>query len=1544
MAGTNELSARIRKLTLRPQRPRLDRRLLVENLETRALLSADIQWLSSISVAELGKLTEVEKSQVVPSHFYSADGHTHGMVILSDRLAISRSQQLEGPHEQEVFESLGLTELRPLTGNFSVYASAQPVTEALVSSLTANGWADKVVPVFGLVDSQSEAVLLNEVIVSLPAHVQPSEYFAQSEFSGYRPLLGTPDQFVATLSAGYGEQALATINELSGDSRVSWSSPNFYQNWQRFQFFPNDPRLGNQWHLHNTGQGGGLVDADPNLPEAWQVFQPAGPPSSIVIGVVDDGVANNHPDLFNRANPGEIAGDGQDNDGNGWIDDVNGWNFVSNNNTSQPNTSTDNHGTSVAGVAAARGNNGIGVAGSSYNSSVISSRIFEGNSVASDANIASSIYYTAGRTQNGLGTWSAAHIVNHSWGGGGASTAITGAVAWATTSGRGGLGVPQLFAAGNSFGSVIYPATLSLSNPGVIAVGAMNNFGEKSDYSSFGAPVDFVTPSNDTRAGYLAIDTTDRLGSAGYNSSDDYTGTGSAGFGGTSSATPLATGIGALALARAQQLGINLTASDLKALMRNNTKLAGSTAYTLPSARNDLMGHGLLNAESLVKGIGRAQISVTSDKLVLDSGEVANFGSAIVGGVNEMTFRVRNQGTSTLNLTGLSIASTDFLISQGLGVTSLALGESTTFVVRFSPTSAGLKSGTINLLSNDSQLPSLDIDVNGLAQATTVSGFFFEDRDGDGTYSVDETTLAGNTVFIDQNSNGVFDPAIQSFNQTNSTPAPIFDNQTTTSVITVSGMTALPTDVNVTVNLTHTYLADLIINLVAPDGTRIQMFNRRGGGSDNLINTVFDDQATQPISAGSAPFTGSFRPEQALSVLNTKSPLGNWTLEVSDNAGADTGTLNSWTLSISAGERSTTTDPFGFYYFLDVPVGSYSAVGVIPSDWTGSGTGQHPFTVTGPNDSFANRHFGMGKNNRFYARVFEDLNGNGVVNPNEVGLDSRTIFLDANSNGIFDPPTEINLTNSTTTPINDNSTIEMPIVVSGFTGVLSDVDVSLNLTHTYVGDLEISLISPLGTQIMLSNRRGGGGDNFTGTRFDDSASQGITAGSPPYTGSFRPEGSLSQLNGLGGNGTWFVRIRDLANADVGTFLNWTLHLKTQTDLNVSTDGSGWASLDLPPGTSTISLLEQAGWEFTLPVSGSRQGTANGIPLFNQLYGTRQPTEAILDSFVYHAGYSGSGSAIDSGKSLAKEGDLPQLLTFENLINTSRGINGVGFELQSVPGGLSASDFVFQMSPTGAFLEGSNPPASWANAPLPASIQVTQGATDQILIQWPDNAIADRWLRITVLANANTGLSQPEIYYIGHLLGETTGPSGSVFTVSFADITPIRGAVGLSVGSESTVDIDKNGTVAFADISAMRANVGAQLTILTIPGSGGGSGSMAGIPGDSSNTVSWLSSEFDADSATPAIASSPSMVGSASLSQLPKERSSVWRAQPLSAASSSGQTLGQPVQVTKPGNAGRYSQIVSSKKSIEPAIPQAVRATAVDDFFAELAGEDSIQSI
>lgn len=216
---------------------------------------------------------------------------------------------------------------------------------------------------------------------------------------------------------------------------------------------------------------------------------------------------------------------------------------------------------------------------------------------------------------------------------------------------------------------------------------------------------------------------------------------------------------------------------------------------------------------------------------------------------------------------------------------------------------------------------------------------------------------------------------------------------------------------------------------------------------------------------------------------------------------------------------------------------------------------------------------------------------------------------------------------------------------------------------------------------------------------------------------------------------------------------------------------------------------------------------------------------VVGTHFYHRGSSfDTGDlavALDTGKSLAKEGTEPLTLTYNNLINSSRGINGLVFDIQDLAGVPTGADFVFQWSPQGAFSEAENPPADWQLATAPSAIYVLPGSPDRVVIEWPDNAIANRWLRIIILPTANTGLSAPEVYYIGHLLGETTGPSDGLYSVSFADISLIRSGIGQSVNASSILDIDKNGTVSFSDISAIRGHIGTLLTNITIPGVGNG---------------------------------------------------------------------------------------------------------------------------
>jgi len=105
-------------------------------------------------------------------------------------------------------------------------------------------------------------------------------------------------------------------------------------------------------------------------------------------------------------------------------------------------------------------------------------------------------------------------------------------------------------------------------------------------------------------------------------------------------------------------------------------------------------------------------------------------------------------------------------------------------------------------------------------------------------------------------------------------------------------------DVNVTLDITHTWVSDLDMKLIAPDGTEVILAEDQGGSDDNYTNTTFDDEATTPITGGSAPFTGTFQPQGSLADFNGIQSVGDWTLSIFDDANQDGGSLNSWSLQL----------------------------------------------------------------------------------------------------------------------------------------------------------------------------------------------------------------------------------------------------------------------------------------------------------------------------------------------------------------------------------------------------------------------------------------------------------------------------------------------------------------------------------------------------------------------------------------------------------------------------------------------------------------------
>ncbi|MDQ5836669.1 MAG: S8 family serine peptidase, partial [Acidobacteriota bacterium] len=167
------------------------------------------------------------------------------------------------------------------------------------------------------------------------------------------------------------EETLAAVEALRRRPDVLYAEPDYVR---RKDAAPDDPRYAEMWALKNTGQSGGTTGADIHAEAAWDVTTGS---RQVVVGVVDEGVDINHPDLQPNVwtNPGEIPGNDVDDDGDGFVDDVHGWDFFHNDATvydgSPSDNDTDAHGTHVAGTVGAAGNNGAGVAGVNWQVSLM---------------------------------------------------------------------------------------------------------------------------------------------------------------------------------------------------------------------------------------------------------------------------------------------------------------------------------------------------------------------------------------------------------------------------------------------------------------------------------------------------------------------------------------------------------------------------------------------------------------------------------------------------------------------------------------------------------------------------------------------------------------------------------------------------------------------------------------------------------------------------------------------------------------------------------------------------------------------------------------------------------------------------------------------------------------------------------------------------------------------------------------------------------------------------------------------------------------------
>lgn len=309
------------------------------------------------------------------------------------------------------------------------------------------------------------------------------------------------------------EDALARYQ---GSGLVEFAEPDY---WVRPTATPNDPKYadGTLWGLNNTGRSGGVPGADISAANGWDAASSAG---NVIVAVVDTGIRYTHEDLSSNMwiNPGELGGNGIDDDANGYIDDVHGIDAIDN--TGNPNDDTG-HGTHVAGIIGAAGNNSVGVVGVAWKVKLMACRFMDASGMGSHADAVQCIDYA--RVHG-------AQVINASWGGGSSSLTLRSAISRARSA-----GIIFVAAAGNEgqnddvTGN--YPSGFDLDN--IISVGSSTRSDGLSDFSNFGLrTVDLVAPGT---AIYSTWHSSDR--SYTFNS-------------GTSMAAPYVAGAAALLRAR----------------------------------------------------------------------------------------------------------------------------------------------------------------------------------------------------------------------------------------------------------------------------------------------------------------------------------------------------------------------------------------------------------------------------------------------------------------------------------------------------------------------------------------------------------------------------------------------------------------------------------------------------------------------------------------------------------------------------------------------------------------------------------------------------------------------------------------------------------------------------------------------------------------------------------------------------------------------------------------------------------------------------------
>jgi len=477
-----------------------------------------------------------------------------------------------------------------------------------------------------------------------------------------------------------GASTEAAIRRLRQDPTVASVQPNFIYH---ASLSPNEPAFSNGylWGMHNTGQNAGTADADMDAPDAWGLTTGA---ANVAVAVIDTGVDYTHPDLASNiwTNPGETGAvidvggnpvldasgqpvrketNGADDDGNGYVDDVHGWNGSADNG----NPMDDNeHGTHVAGTIGALGNNGLGVVGVNWNVQIVACKFLAADGSGTTADAIECLDYVTRLKQNGLNVVA----TNNSWGGGPYDPALRDAI---TRSEQAGILFVAAAGNGDAYGRAInsdaslqYPA--SYPNVGILSVTATDRNNQKASWANYGA-------------------TTIDLGAPGVSIWSTVPGAQYAALDGTSMAAPHVTG--AVALLKAYSPGLSL--QEVKDRLLN-------TGDPVPALEGMTFTGRRLNLYNALTGYSPAK----PPKVALGVTVTTNKTTAYrMGETVTMTTRVTG-GTSVV--AGASVSLSLVTASGRRYAASSTTGSGGTMVLSFRP-SSGDGRGTYRVTSTASR-------------------------------------------------------------------------------------------------------------------------------------------------------------------------------------------------------------------------------------------------------------------------------------------------------------------------------------------------------------------------------------------------------------------------------------------------------------------------------------------------------------------------------------------------------------------------------------------------------------------------------------------------------------------------------------------------------------------------------------------------------------------------------------------------------------------------------------------------------------------------